>query len=199
MVSKIHNFVSFNTKVQRVTGRRKTRSQNLPLKYPFQTSSNDANVFPIAGNNRVQVFDSDGDFCFTFGKLGNWDGEVSCPNFVAVDKEDNIYVSDEVNMRIQIFDRNGTYLRKVASQEIHGFHGNIKLLSGIAVDSRGYIVVGAKNSCSVQVFTPDGRFLRTFSSKRTSESRLQFAAGIALTSAGEIVVSDWCNNRIRFF
>jgi hypothetical protein len=26
-----------------------------------------------------------------------------------------------------------------------------------------------------------------------------FASGIALTSAGEIVVSDWFNNRIRFF
>ena len=156
-------------------------------------------VFLFAGNNRVQVFDRNGDFCFSFGKLGNWDGEVSCPNFVAVDKHDNIYVSDEVNMRIQIFNRDGTYLRKVTSQEIHGFRGNMELLSGIAVDSRGHIVVGGKGSCTVGIFTPNGRFLRTFSSKRTNQSRVQFATGIALTSGGEIAVCDWFNNKIRFF
>ena len=153
----------------------------------------------VVGNNRVQVFNNHGEFQLTFGKLGKWDGEISCPNFVAIDKNDNIYVSDEINMRVQIFGPDGSYLRKISAKEIHGFQGNVEHLSGIAVDSRGYVVVGMKNSCSVRVFTPDGRFLRAFSSTRTSSTRLLFASGIALTSAGEIVVSDWFNNRIRFF
>ena len=155
--------------------------------------------FSHAGNNRVQVFNSKGEFQFTFGKLGKWDGEISCPNFVAIDKEDNIYISDEVNMRIQIFRRDGSYLRKISAKEIHGFQGNVEHLSGIAVDTRGNVIVGMKSSCSARVFTPDGRFLRAFSSTRACPSRVLFASGIALTSAGEIVVSDWFNNRIRFF
>ncbi len=161
--------------------------------------SNSSGFFFPAGNNRVQVFNSEGEFQFTFGKLGKWDGEISCPNFVAVDKDDNIYVSDEINMRVQIFRRDGSFLRKISAKEIHGFQGNVDHLSGIAVDSRGYVVVGVKSSCSARVFTPDGRFLRAFSSTRACPSRLLFASGIALTSAGEIVVSDWFNNRIRFF
>ena len=147
----------------------------------------------------MQVFNSGGEFQFTFGRLGKWDGEITCPNFVAIDKEDNIYISDEVNMRIQIFRRDGSYLRKISAKEIHGFQGNIEHLSGIAVDARGNVIVGMKSSCSARVFTPDGRFLRAFSSARACPSRVLFASGIALTSAGEIVVSDWLNNRIRFF
>lgn len=153
----------------------------------------------FAGNNRVQVFNEHGDFQLTFGHLGKWDGEISCPNFVAVDKDDNIYVSDEINMRVQIFQPDGSFLRKISAQEIHGFQGRVDHLSGIAVDCRGYVIVGVKSSCSVRVFTPDGRFLRTFSSRRACPSRLFFSSGIALTSAGEIVVADWFNNRIRFF
>ncbi|XP_028406314.1 E3 ubiquitin-protein ligase TRIM71-like [Dendronephthya gigantea] len=160
--------------------------------------SRDRIIVVDQGNNRVQVFNSAGKFLLSFGKLGKWDGEISCPNFVAVDKEDNFYISDEINMRIQVFRSDGSYLRKISAQEIHGFQGNLEHLSGVAVDPRGYVVVGVKSSCSVRVFTPDGRFLRAFSSARSCPSRHLFASGIALTSAGEIVVSDWFNNRIRF-
>jgi len=53
-------------------------------------------------NYRVQIFDSDGNFLSTWGHPGNNDGEFLHPLAIAVDKQGNIYVSDETN-RIQKF------------------------------------------------------------------------------------------------
>ena len=53
-------------------------------------------------NYRVQIFDSAGNFLFTWGHPGNQDGEFIHPLAITVDHQGNIYVSDETN-RIQKF------------------------------------------------------------------------------------------------
>ena len=50
----------------------------------------------------LQVFDSDGDFLFTFGTSGEGNGQFNAPTGVAVDSNDNIIVADWGNSRIQV-------------------------------------------------------------------------------------------------
>lgn len=49
-----------------------------------------------------QVFDSDGDFLFTFGTSGEGNGQFNAPTGIAVDSNDNIIVADWGNSRIQV-------------------------------------------------------------------------------------------------
>jgi DNA-binding beta-propeller fold protein YncE len=58
-------------------------------------------------NDRIQKFDSNGQFLTKWGKSGTGDGEFADPFGVAVDRLSNVYVIDDDNPRIQKFDSNG--------------------------------------------------------------------------------------------
>jgi DNA-binding beta-propeller fold protein YncE len=54
-------------------------------------------------NDRIQVFDSNGNFLTSFGSLGN-PGQFVTPEGVAVDSlSGNVYVADSGNGRIEVF------------------------------------------------------------------------------------------------
>ena len=50
----------------------------------------------------LQVFDSEGDFQFSFGSNGEGNGQFNAPTGVAVDAQDNIIVADWGNSRVQV-------------------------------------------------------------------------------------------------
>jgi DNA-binding beta-propeller fold protein YncE len=62
------------------------------------------------GNDRVVVFDRNGKFIRTWGKLGTGQGELSQPHSIAIDSRGRVYVADRNNSRIQIFDLKGKFL-----------------------------------------------------------------------------------------
>ena len=58
----------------------------------------------VSDQGRVQMFDSDGNFLTKFGTVGSGNGQLNGPgNGIAVDKNDNVYVADAGNSRIQAF------------------------------------------------------------------------------------------------
>jgi streptogramin lyase len=64
------------------------------------------------GNDRVIVFDKNGKFVRTWGKLGSGPGEFSQPHSIAIDSKGRVYVADRNNVRIQIFDSKGKFLNE---------------------------------------------------------------------------------------
>ncbi|MGH9653653.1 MAG: peptidyl-alpha-hydroxyglycine alpha-amidating lyase family protein [Bryobacteraceae bacterium] len=64
-------------------------------------------------NSRIAEYDKNGDWVRTWGKPGTGPGEFNTPHSIAVDAEDHIYVADRGNRRIQVFDRNGKFLRQI--------------------------------------------------------------------------------------
>jgi sugar lactone lactonase YvrE len=60
------------------------------------------------GNNRIQVFSDQGVFITKFGSLGNDAGEFNCP-LAVLSIEDEIFVSDSNNERIQFFSTTSSY------------------------------------------------------------------------------------------
>jgi streptogramin lyase len=62
------------------------------------------------GNNRVVVFDKNGKFLRTWGKLGQAPGEFSQPHSIVLDSKGRVYVADRNNARIQVFDAKGKFL-----------------------------------------------------------------------------------------
>jgi len=62
-------------------------------------------------NSRVAKFDRNGDWVKSWGTKGVAPGQFNLPHAIAIDRNDNIYVGDRSNRRIQVFDTEGKFLR----------------------------------------------------------------------------------------
>jgi hypothetical protein len=60
--------------------------------------------------NRVSKWSKDGAFLKAWGKTGSGPGEFNVPHTIAIDSSGRLFVGDRSNNRIQIFDREGTFL-----------------------------------------------------------------------------------------
>jgi DNA-binding beta-propeller fold protein YncE len=57
----------------------------------------------------VQIFDRKGNYLYRFGGQGTGKGEFWMPEGLFIDKDNNIYVADTYNSRIQVFQlKNGS-------------------------------------------------------------------------------------------
>jgi DNA-binding beta-propeller fold protein YncE len=146
-------------------------------------------------DDRIQKFDSDGNFITKWGSHGTGDGEFYAPKGIAVDSSGYVYVTDSGNHRIQKFDSNGNFITKWGSYGTGD--GEFQSPEGIAVDSRGYVYVA--NNARIQKFDSNGNFITKWSSRGTGEGEFYYPCGIAIDSSGYVYVTDTWNNRIQKF
>ena len=62
-------------------------------------------------NSRVAKYDKNGDWVKSWGSKGTGPGQFDIPHSIAIDLQDNIYVGDRTNHRIQVFDTEGNFKR----------------------------------------------------------------------------------------
>jgi hypothetical protein len=62
-------------------------------------------------NSRVAKYDKDGTWVKSWGTKGNGPGQFNLPHSIAIDRNDNVYVGDRTNHRIQVFDTDGNFKR----------------------------------------------------------------------------------------
>jgi len=62
-------------------------------------------------NSRVAKYDKHGDWVKSWGESGTGPGQFRLPHAIAVDRNNNVYVGDRSNRRIQVFDTDGKFLR----------------------------------------------------------------------------------------
>jgi sugar lactone lactonase YvrE len=62
-------------------------------------------------NSRVAKYDKNGDWVKSWGEPGNGPGQFNTPHAIAIDRNDNVYVGDRGNRRVQVFNTDGKFLR----------------------------------------------------------------------------------------
>ncbi len=88
-------------------------------------------------NNRIEIFDADGQFISTFGKEGDGPGYFARPKGVAIDGDGHIWVADGMQDRVQVFNKEGQLLIAFGG---HGLlPGQFQGLVGIAIDKRNRV------------------------------------------------------------
>jgi DNA-binding beta-propeller fold protein YncE len=135
----------------------------------------------------------------------NWDDEdlgtigsgFLWPVQIIRDGDGRLYVSDEGNHTISIWDREG---KKLGSWGEHGSEpGKLNRPSGIAFDNEGNMLVADTMNHRVQRFTKDGVHLGTFGEHGDGDGQLNMPWGVAVDSEGDVFVVDWRNDRVQKF
>jgi DNA-binding beta-propeller fold protein YncE len=187
--------------------------------------------------HRIQKFDGDGNFiimwgwgvdtgasAFEFctsgcqmGIAGAGNGQLDAPAHLAVDAADNIYVADANNNRVQVFNKNGTYLRQWGGPGTA--EGQLGTPIGIGVGPDGRVYVSDRENHRVQKFSATGTFIRMWGwGVRTGADAFQRCAtaclpgaptngdggftwplGIAFDAWGRVYVVDQVNGRVQVF
>lgn len=96
---------------------------------------NDGNVYVTdTFNDRVEIFDPDGEFISTFGKNGDGPGDFQRPKGIAIDSDGHIWVTDAAQDRVKVFDKNGRLLIYLGE---HGeYPGRFMGIYGIGIDKK---------------------------------------------------------------
>ncbi|RCV65692.1 Streptogramin lyase, partial [Methanophagales archaeon] len=156
------------------------------------------NVYVVdTWNNRIQKFDSSGNFITKWGSFGTGDGKFDLPLGIAVDSGGNVYVADTGNYRIQKFDSSGNFITKWGSSG--NGEGKFGAPEGIAVDSSGNVFLADSSNDRIQKFDSYGNFITTWGSSGTADGEFQSLGGIAVDGSGNVYVVDLLNDRIQKF
>ena len=148
----------------------------------------------------VMVFpenDPDGEYVDRWGTKGSEPGMLNGPAGIAFDSNDDLYVVDSLNNRVQVFTRAGEHLREWGSGGTS--EGEFNRPWGITIDGEGAVYVADWGNHRVQKFGPDGEYLMTFGSRNGSGSSLSHPAGVAVDSDGDVYVTDWGNRRVQIY
>ncbi len=135
------------------------------------------------------------------------------PNYVAVDRAGNVYVSDTGNNRIRKVSAAGT-ITTIAGNGVEGFSGDggpgasaaLNQPRGIAADSAGNVYIADYLNHRIRRVTPGGT-ISTFAGNGASSfvgdgglstgASLNAPHDVAVDGAGNIYIADSINDRIR--
>jgi len=132
-----------------------------------------------------------------FGSKGKEKGQFQAISNIAVDKEGKIYVTDYQGIAVQVFDRNGNFLRGWGEHAV-GMH-NFSLPGGIAGDSQGRIFVADTLRQEIKVFDREGKFLQRFGGFGNRPGDVAYPVDIAIDPSDRIYVVEKVGRRVQVF
>lgn len=160
------------------------------------------------GNNRIEKFNSKGEYLSQFGSKGSGNGQFSEPRDIAISSAGNLWVTDAGNGgRVEEFNSLGTFLRQVGLSEgtiLKTDH--LKEPYGVATGTEGHLWVTDPGSCAVEEFKETSEssnyfvasFAGTFPSACTSTENSAFRnpTGVTADSKGDVWIADAGLNRV---
>lgn len=158
-------------------------------------------------NHRVQIFNDDCIFLSSFGgksitnsKSMPKNGSFLGPKAIAISPEGHIYVVDSGNNRIQIFNKSGTFIKK-----IDAFKPTDSMVSSqikdIVIDVNGFLYIAYQGSNNIDIFDiyeGESNFILSFGS--SGQGHGSFSKLSAVTAAdSKIYAADYNSDQIQIF
>ena len=149
--------------------------------------------------SRVTIGSTPGDeeFIGEFSKYGSNDGEFIWGSGVAVDQEQNIYITDEWLNQVSIFGNDGNFKSKWSALEHDD--GKTHGISNIAIDNNQNVFVTDGRSHEVRKFTKDGQFISSWGSFGDGDGEFNSPWGITTDKEGCVYIADHLNHRVQKF
>jgi DNA-binding beta-propeller fold protein YncE len=147
---------------------------------------------------RIGVCTLDEAYLAEFGNgNGDGDGQFRLPVAMAFDSQDRLYVTDEYNQRVSIFDADGHFLGKwgVWGHDDGQFDGP----AGIAINAADQVYIADQHNHRIQKYSRDGEFILQWGEEGAGDGRLNMPWGVAVDVQGDVYVADWRNDRLQKF
>ena len=170
------------------------------LDRPYRAATNSKGQL-IVGDfiaNEIFKITTEGEVLHKFGRRGTENGEVRQPCGVAIDEDDNIYVADNENNRIQKFDSNGTFIDTVGCEGNNDLEFHFPL--GICFNKTDHnLYICDQYNHRIQVITTDLKFVRCFGQEGRGNGQLGRPKYAAFDDSNNLYVTDYVNNRVQVF
>lgn len=146
----------------------------------------------------VKIFNPRGGRIGTLGRgKGEEPGRFLFPTYLALDPQGNLYVSDTLNARVQMFDPQGNYLKSFGQRG--NSWGMFDKPKGVALDTHGNIYVADSGWSNVQIFNQKGQVLLFFGGRGPIPGMLKNPTAIAIDKNNRIYVADYLNHRVEVY
>lgn len=152
-----------------------------------------------AGNHRIQIMDTDGNF---LGQIGGANGTSGAglglfyePVGLAVDPNGTLAVADTWNGRVQQF---SPEFFPIAEWPVESWAENFSVNNKpyAATDSAGRVYVTDPENYRILIFSPTGEYVGKFGQYATDTTGLGLPTGIFIDEQDNVYVADAGNNRI---
>ncbi len=139
------------------------------FKSPTNIAIDSNNNLYITDDGYIKKYSKDGVYIKRWGGWAtyNWGGAED----IAIDKNDNVYVINYYNSRIEVYDKNGNYLKSIGSGG--NLENQFSGIKGINIDSSFMYITDTGNS-AIKIFNIDGTFISYFGSKATKDEEGKF-------------------------
>ncbi len=142
------------------------------------------------GDNVIRKYDSSGTLLLEWGSKGTGKGEFRAPRDVAVHPiTGDVYVLDEINLRVQVFDDGGNYL----FEWVGPFHKPYAL----NFDPSGILYVANAGGATIEKFDDKGKHLATWGNLGSDPGQFRWPRGIDTDGDGNIYVADSDMERVQ--
>ena len=149
-------------------------------------------------DHNIKVFNMNGELIGTTGKgKGEEPGQFLFPTYLAVDEKGNLYVTDTLNSRVQVFDADGKYLKSFGQRG--NAWGMFDKPKGVALDTLGNVYVADSGWSNVQIFNQKGQVLLFFGGRGPIPGMLKNPTAIAIDKNNRIYVADYLNHRVEMY
>ncbi len=149
-------------------------------------------------DHTIKIFDMSGDLVGTIGKgKGDEPGRFLFPTYLALDDKGNLYVTDTLNSRVQMFDADGKYVKSFGQRG--NAWGMFDKPKGVALDSFGNVYVADSGWSNVQIFNQKGQILLFFGGRGPIPGMLKNPTAIVIDKKNRIYVADYLNHRVEVY
>lgn len=131
-------------------------------------------------------------FLKTIGGAGSENGHFSSPRWVYFSKEQNLFVADTKNSRIQIFDKSGNFISSLTEP-------SMQAPCAVSTDQQGNIYVIDALDCKVRVFDENSNLIKEFGGKGDNIGQFKSVYGLAIFKNEKIYITDPDDHRVQIF
>lgn len=173
-----------------------TKAGKQALSKPSDIAVNADRIYVVDGdNNRIVIYNKQGQYISQFGKFGKRKGEFNYPVGIGLDTDGNVYVADTKNHRIQIFDEDGDY-EKMIKTEAGGEPVRPVDISVSSDKSKIYVTTKVNK---ILIYKRNGKKIKEIGKTGKERGEFRFPATITNMSSGRFGVIDVLNFRLQVF